>query len=1314
MLLPPVLTVQKEEKVQSQHKHGLRNGIAQENSSAELLSREELLRQFRNPFCEYEPIDCWWWEAGHLSKKRLRWQLEEMKKKGIAGVWFYPRFFEREPLSSDPPYWTEEWWDFVKFSVEELRRLDMQAWVSDWTAYQYFQNRLREKRKGNPKLTGWRLRIHEKESKAPGPIQIKVPPGEEILSAAAYKKLESGLDGTSRRDLTDAIQDNKLVWNVPEADWLVTVVTSQSHDLDYLNRLVVSQWLKIFLQVYEQKLPSLVGNILTAYGPDEMHVLDGNILYSASLHKRFKAEKGYDPSPYFAGLFHDIGEITDKIRCDYYDVMASLLEDNLYEPMSQWCHKHGMSYVTIATWGRQDILGQTYHYGDFFRMMRWFDMPGNEDPGLTEVGERCFIDAKLSSSVAHLYQHRRVGGCFYWGSGWGVSQEQNLAWTNENYAYGINLYNRHGVLYSTLGGWYEWVPPAIHFRQPYWQYWKSFTDYIKRLSYMMSQGVHRADVAFLYPITTVHANWLADKGFSNIAEEAASMTLKLAQLIYRSGIDFDFIDYSSLCSAQVDNGRLKVSGLEFHCIVLPPMTTIRTETLQKIKEFYDSGGTVVAFRRLPNASAEKGRNDPNIRSMLKEIFDITSSDEFNVIPLVYGIIEKRIDVLKHENKQKGKAFFIPGDENLVPETISTAFFQDVVVSREHLYPPHNPVTLERDIFHTHQKVGDVDIYFLFNVKSKVRNLSFTFRVRGEPEIWDAFTGEARPVHRFEHQGETTKVHLEMGPYQGVVLVFVPSPSRVEVLEDNLATIERVEPGKERVGVQGFYDTAGKKKIHVRYKGKHYVSEIKLNAPPGPIVLEGLWDFYLEPTMDNRWGDFRYPASSEMIGAEARGFKYMEEGKQPGTELGWYEQRFDDSHWPEFTYSFGPYWHTIGPFEEGKEPKDFLEKAIIGEVDLDLSVESGGHSFRWNRYDFSKKYGYEGKEVHNKVEGSLCGVSKNFLVFDTSVSEGNSVRYLFTYVHSPEECDLVFNFGEKAEFPRQAWINGKQIVSTGQKVAKVLKSVHLKKGWNSVLLRMVHLKGQGICTFAVFQETLTEPTYDPYVPLLRWFSEPQKLILDIMPRKKNRLGWYRFAAPPGLWAIKLNLKGRGVQAWINGKPAAVREGKITLTTPLETVSQVALRVEQEPGCYAGAAFPEPISFECEQGKIPLGDWSDSALATYSGGAVYTKTVNLEKCHLKGKILLDLGQVSTVAEVHINGKLTGIRMGRPYRFDITELVQEGRNQIQVKVTNTLANHYAVGYPSKFVYHGQTISGLLGPVKIQFLSRIDLAAASVSWTN
>ena len=75
----------------------------------------------------------------------------------------------------------------------------------------------------------------------------------------------------------------------------------------------------------------------------------------------------------------------------------------------------------------------------------------------------------------------------YWLSGWGVTQEQNVAWTNENYAYGMTCYNRHGVNYTLMGGWKEWVPPAVYFYKPYWNHWKVFSDYIKTTTMMGSE-----------------------------------------------------------------------------------------------------------------------------------------------------------------------------------------------------------------------------------------------------------------------------------------------------------------------------------------------------------------------------------------------------------------------------------------------------------------------------------------------------------------------------------------------------------------------------------------------------------------------------------------------------------------------------------------------------------------------------------------------------------------------------------------------------------------------------------------------------------
>ena len=58
--------------------------------------------------------------------------------------------------------------------------------------------------------------------------------------------------------------------------------------------------------------------------------------------------------------------------------------------------------------------------------------------------------------------------------------------------------------------------------------------------------------------------------------------------------------------------------------------------------------------------------------------------------------------------------------------------------------------------------------------------------------------------------------------------------------------------------------------------------------------------------------------------------------------------------------------------------------------------------------------------------------------------------------------------------------------------------------------------------------------------------------------------------------------------------------------------------------------------------------------------------------------------------------GVRVSPPWRFDITKLVTSGENRVEVLVCNTLANHYTT-VPTH--YRGDTTSGLLGPVTLQF---------------
>ncbi len=88
---------------------------------------------------------------------------------------------------------------------------------------------------------------------------------------------------------------------------------------------------------------------------------------------------------------------------------------------------------------------------------------------------------------------------------------------------------------------------------------------------------------------------------------------------------------------------------------------------------------------------------------------------------------------------------------------------------------------------------------------------------------------------------------------------------------------------------------------------------------------------------------------------------------------------------------------------------------------------------------------------------------------------------------------------------------------------------------------------------------------------------------------------------------------------------------------------------------------------------LMDWSKSEeewLKYYSGRANYTTSFNYQIPDDK-EIFLDLGDVGVMATVMLNGENVGTSWMPPYRLNITEVVQEGKNKLEVKVVNVWRN-------------------------------------------
>jgi hypothetical protein len=530
----------------------------------------------------------------------------------------------------------------------------------------------------------------------------------------------------------------------------------------------------------------------------------------------------------------------------------------------------------------------------------------------------------------------------------------------------------------------------------------------------------------------------------------------------------------------------------------------------------------------------------------------------------------------------------------------------------------------------HRKLGPRDLYAIYNAP---KDAEVTFRAIGKVELWDPWTGTSRPLEVIYQDAGVTKLKLPLTKTEIQLIVFSPGQPKVAAPPD--------------------------------------VSLLTSN-----IFLTGDWEFELQPTSDNRYGDFHWPPTPAMIGAEARQVWYCEGGKPDGP-------------WQKVTQSFGP------QFIKGDKLPTDLRAPPTGGKPWDFS-------WRWGIENDPGAQGYHGLKARVHDDFLAIGAVNGKPWGNTEYKEGDTDTCFWTTVLAPR--DMTANAHIGAVKPSRVWLNGMEVIGT---------KLSLKAGANPLVL--LYDKGKyGRTYYAVSTSEPVapepdvvrvpagqQPKFKPSPLATRWQEDKGLLPFDVKPDVKSPVGWYRFVSPPGLRGLTVKARGK-VQVWVEdgGQKSEVRSQnsefgiqKFEIEKPARGAVTVLVRIDQERGCYGGAALLEPIRLDCGVGSMALGDWSkNEGLTSYSGGAWYRKTVSIPA----GKrVTLDLGGVAASAEVRVNGKSAGVRVSSPWTFDISSLVKPGENRIEVLVCNTLANHYCTVPTS---YRGSPVSGLLGPVHVE----------------
>lgn len=518
------------------------------------------------PPAKYGEVAFFWWHGDDITKNKLSWILDQLKDKHICGLQINYCHTNSGGTSygltmpSSPKPFSDLWWELVRWFVGECKKYEISVSLSDYTLGA----------PGQGWYTDWVL---EKRPELTGQRLVLSSEGNIVVERVV------GSLNPMAKGVGDAIVDE-------------------------------------FYGSFERHIPNECGKGVNFFFSDELNFNISGNLWCDDFREEFFNRKGYDICEKWLAIYQDIGTETPKIRLDYYDVIVQLSEERYFKVVYDWHQERGMTFGCDHG-GRGKWITE---FGDYFRTMKWNQGPGNDQPFL----ESDIIKSKCSASIAHMYKRPRVWLEGFHSSGWDTGTNELADAIFRNFALGHNLLSLHGLYYSTHGSMWEWAPPCNHHHMPYWCLMGKLLECTKRLSYLIAQGVHRCDVAIVYPVAAVEADELQGK-------QAVITAFETAAALYHNGIDFDFIDFESIERADIVGGQLCVSGEAFYTIIVPEMAAVRYGMMRKLRTFATAGGQVIFQKCLPNASDRIGCDDERLNKLVYDILNcgciVNTSDE---------------------------------------------------------------------------------------------------------------------------------------------------------------------------------------------------------------------------------------------------------------------------------------------------------------------------------------------------------------------------------------------------------------------------------------------------------------------------------------------------------------------------------------------------------------------------------------------------------------------------------------------------------------------------------------------------------------
>jgi hypothetical protein len=128
-----------------------------------------------------------------------------------------------------------------------------------------------------------------------------------------------------------------------------------------------------------------------------------------------------------------------------------------------------------------------------------------------------------------------------------------------------------------------------------------------------------------------------------------------------------------------------------------------------------------------------------------------------------------------------------------------------------------------------------------------------------------------------------------------------------------------------------------------------------------------------------------------------------------------------------------------------------------------------------------------------------------------------------------------------------------------------------------------------------------------------------------------------------------------------------EAKVIVVGPLPKKGVAAA---PEPSFAAGDTFATldgdwKLDLNGKQLTTPLKPWEELGTASFAGPATYSRQFTADKAPKGKHVYLEIADVHNYAKVTLNGKDLGARSWQPYRWDVTDALKKGANDLKIDV-------------------------------------------------